>query len=121
MTVVDSPLRGPLVAPSGGAEIPANVEAAAATIRDRLARDGITHFRGVCTREQFLAIAKAIGVPWGELFVFSDPTKQMFVRNPRPVRFHTDSSKANVIGWYCIEPCPSHVPNLYLDGWDAYS
>jgi len=74
-------------------------------IKDRLQREGIIHFKdpsGAMSPYDFFDIARALGQVWDEKHIVIDPSRKEFVHSPKQVPFHTDSIKANVIGWYCM-------------------
>lgn len=111
---------GRLITPSGSQLVQcSDVSGLARAVARMLARDGIVQFAGIATQAQFHQLTTHLGVPWHELFVYPSPGEQNFVRNPNEVAFHTDSRRADLVGWYCVRPCSSGVANLYLDGWDA--
>jgi alpha-ketoglutarate-dependent taurine dioxygenase len=86
-----------------------------------LAEDGIAVVRSGVTRDEFFALAASLGTIISELAVFVDPAQTQYVRNPASVPFHTDHHPlVDVIGWYCVRPCQSGAPNVFLDARDAY-
>jgi Taurine catabolism dioxygenase TauD, TfdA family len=118
-----------LVSNAGILDVPARRErlealspdALISTVKQALDEVGIVVVRSRATRAQFFAMANRLGVVFSELAVFVDAQKQQYVRNPAAVPFHSDHHPfADIIGWYCIRPCQSGAPSIFLDVRDAY-
>src|SRR5262249_29177731 len=96
-------------------------DALVSTVRRALDEVGVVVVRSGATRTQFFALASRLGVVISELAVFVDPNQPQYVRNPAPVPFHSDHHPlADLIGWYCVRPCQSGGPSVFLDARDAY-
>lgn len=97
------------------------VDAPIAKVKQALDEVGIVVVRSRTTRDQFFAVANRLGVVFSELAVFVDPHQRQYVRNPAAVPFHSDHHPlADIIGWYCVRPCQTGAPSIFLDVRDAY-
>jgi alpha-ketoglutarate-dependent taurine dioxygenase len=122
------PERG-VVPGEGFLEIPTHRERLATLDSDALisrmkralAEVGVVVVRCEATQAQFFAVARRLGIVLTELAVFVEPRQVPYVRNAGVVPFHTDHHPlADIIGWYCVQPCRSGTPSVYLDAEDAY-
>lgn len=122
-------MKQSLVPRAGILDIPARRErldalgpdAFLSTVKRALDEVGVVVIRSRATRAQFFALASQLGVVISELAVFVDPEQPQYVRNPAAVPFHSDHHPlADLIGWYCVRPCQSGAPNVFLDARDAY-
>lgn len=104
-------------------------------------KEGIVHFKDPRwdtdmeqTLTHFLNLCKCLGRVWDEKQVAIVPGRSEFVRSPevslhffplnvtQEVPYHTDSVKANIIGWLCVNPGDEETTTTrYLDIRTAYS
>ena len=78
-----------------------------------LGAGGIALHRGPLDRDELFAIASRLGNVFRQQSIHLEPGRGLYIREPAPVPFHTDHTRANVVAWLCEVPATTY--NRYLD------
>jgi len=80
---------------------------------------GYSHVLDFSERDRFEKMTRRMGNVWNVTDVRIEAGSHAMVTSPSDLSLHTDHPQANVIGWYCEEPCPYQAPTLLVDLGDV--